>query len=309
MRLKAMFKTIWSRVFALVAVAWLVVVLIFAVKEYQKYFNHYNYIDQVAGNNYSPYRGIHKLCMAKASTEKYAKWLHLWWVHTALHKDYKDNEKKGMWFHEQISELDFLLGNKSEKQFEIDHLQIGKDTHQYRVKMDLPYGNSVWLFDHRSQIDLKNLYYNMSDSYECIADHGELIWVKYRGINEVRRVNIYGETIERMSPFVFLFIIPLFLIYVSQIWISKGFSSNRRLPDKFNTEEGTVSILDDDAPKSEGSSNTNTDKGRANEAKQDGDHTQGAVADELLKWAKLKEGGHISEEEFQVARDKLLKKH
>ena len=34
-----------------------------------------------------------------------------------------------------------------------------------------------------------------------------------------------------------------------------------------------------------------------------------SVADELLKWAKLKEDGHISEEEFQEARDKILKKH
>lgn len=36
---------------------------------------------------------------------------------------------------------------------------------------------------------------------------------------------------------------------------------------------------------------------------------QYSVADELLKWAKLKEDGHISEEEFQEAREKLLKKH
>jgi len=33
-----------------------------------------------------------------------------------------------------------------------------------------------------------------------------------------------------------------------------------------------------------------------------------SVADELLKWAKLKEDGHISEEEFNEARAKLLKK-
>ena len=36
---------------------------------------------------------------------------------------------------------------------------------------------------------------------------------------------------------------------------------------------------------------------------------QYSVADELLKWANLKEDGHISEEEFQEARGKLLKKH
>jgi hypothetical protein len=36
---------------------------------------------------------------------------------------------------------------------------------------------------------------------------------------------------------------------------------------------------------------------------------QYSVADELIKWAKLKDDGHISEEEFQEARDKLLKKH
>ena len=34
---------------------------------------------------------------------------------------------------------------------------------------------------------------------------------------------------------------------------------------------------------------------------------QYSVADELIKWAKLKEDGHISEEEFSQARDKLLK--
>jgi hypothetical protein len=35
---------------------------------------------------------------------------------------------------------------------------------------------------------------------------------------------------------------------------------------------------------------------------------QYSVADELLKWAKLKEDGHISEIEFKEARDKLLKR-
>lgn len=35
---------------------------------------------------------------------------------------------------------------------------------------------------------------------------------------------------------------------------------------------------------------------------------QYSVADELLKWAKLKEDGHISEAEFNEARAKLLKK-
>jgi hypothetical protein len=33
-----------------------------------------------------------------------------------------------------------------------------------------------------------------------------------------------------------------------------------------------------------------------------------SVADELIKWAKLKEDGYISEEEFQHARDKLLQR-
>lgn len=33
-----------------------------------------------------------------------------------------------------------------------------------------------------------------------------------------------------------------------------------------------------------------------------------SVADELLKWAKLKEDGHISEQEFNEARAKLLQK-
>lgn len=35
---------------------------------------------------------------------------------------------------------------------------------------------------------------------------------------------------------------------------------------------------------------------------------QYSVADELIKWAKLKEDGHISEEEFNEARKKLLKR-
>jgi hypothetical protein len=35
---------------------------------------------------------------------------------------------------------------------------------------------------------------------------------------------------------------------------------------------------------------------------------QYSVADELIKWAKLKEEGHISEEEFNEARAKLLKR-
>ncbi|MDO6427133.1 SHOCT domain-containing protein [Thalassotalea sp. 1_MG-2023] len=36
---------------------------------------------------------------------------------------------------------------------------------------------------------------------------------------------------------------------------------------------------------------------------------QYSVADELTKWAKLKEDGHISEEEFSEARTKLLKRN
>lgn len=36
---------------------------------------------------------------------------------------------------------------------------------------------------------------------------------------------------------------------------------------------------------------------------------QFSVADELLKWAKLKEDGHITDEEFKQAREKLLKKN
>lgn len=35
---------------------------------------------------------------------------------------------------------------------------------------------------------------------------------------------------------------------------------------------------------------------------------QYSVADELIKWAKLKEGGHISEDEFREARAKILKR-
>ncbi|WP_341303203.1 hypothetical protein [Pseudomonas sp. TMP25] len=34
-----------------------------------------------------------------------------------------------------------------------------------------------------------------------------------------------------------------------------------------------------------------------------------SVADELLKWAKLKEDGLISEKEFQIARDKIMSDH
>jgi hypothetical protein len=33
---------------------------------------------------------------------------------------------------------------------------------------------------------------------------------------------------------------------------------------------------------------------------------QYSVADELMKWVKLKEDGHITEAEFNEARDKLL---
>ena len=36
---------------------------------------------------------------------------------------------------------------------------------------------------------------------------------------------------------------------------------------------------------------------------------QYSVADELLKWTKLKDGGHISEDEFNEAREKILKRN
>ncbi len=36
---------------------------------------------------------------------------------------------------------------------------------------------------------------------------------------------------------------------------------------------------------------------------------QYSVADELLKWAKLKEDGHITDDEFNDARKKLLERN
>ena len=310
MELKARFKTIWSRVFALVAITWLIVVLVFAVKEYQKSFNHYNAIPQAVSKYYNPYYGFHKICLARSSADEYANWL---WAAFAFYNQHKDKEgytENSTWYAGQIAKLDGLLGIKATEKFNIDISEIAENPIKYKDDRSLPGFETVWLKNIIGKLDLKEIYYHGDDS-DCDAVAGRWDWVRYTGKNEARPLissHIAYEIMERISPFLFLFIIPLLFIYISQIWISKGFSSSEKPQDKLNAE-ATGSNLKDNAPKLKGSSTDNTKKGRVGDAGLDVEGARGSAADELLKWAKLKEDGHISEEEFQEARDKLLKKH
>lgn len=89
-------------------------------------------------------------------------------------------------------------------------------------------------------------------------------------------------------------LIPLFYIAVMQMFFLNPMRANRDwFADKFSAARGKLTI-----------SNT----GEIDIIK--GERLRSfSVADELLKWAKLKEDGHITEQEFSEARRKLLERN
>ncbi|KHA60560.1 hypothetical protein NL53_10875 [Vibrio variabilis] len=92
-----------------------------------------------------------------------------------------------------------------------------------------------------------------------------------------------GITISYLILVNFLFYKPL---YRHRDWVvANGIFSNRAKSGKDSKIQSDVDIIKGEKLK------------------------QYSVADELTKWAKLKEDGHISEEEFNEARTKLLKRN
>ena len=295
-----MFKTIWSRVFALVAVIWLVVVLILAVQEYERKFKKYSPLPA-----YSPYSnvrvGFYKLCMASSSAEKYADWLYWGYFVTSLPRPYLDEkedekeieywEKRHIWMGEETLNFVEDLRIEAKKRFNLNLEAIKEDHYKYANERDFPLLGTLWWLEYKSmeRYPLRNIitatdemfYNDINDNY-CTGDNRKWMWVIYRYPSYVWPVNIIEERIKIIGTFLFLFIIPLLFIYASYVWISKGFSRNRMLPDKIDTAT-TVSTLEDDAPRSEGS-----------------------VADELLKWNELLAKGAITQEEYDKAKRDLL---
>jgi len=178
-------------------------------------------------------------------------------------------------------ELDDDLRIEAEKRFNINLGAIKEDPYKYQRESHLPMFGTLWLLK-LVRGELEEMFYHDIDNYDCTGDNRKWMWVKYRYPSTVWPVNIIVERIEFIGTFLFLFIIPLLFIYASYVWISKGFSRNRMLPDKIDTAT-TVSTLEDDAPRSEGS-----------------------VADELLKWNELLAKGAITQEEYDKAKRDLL---
>lgn len=111
----------------------------------------------------------------------------------------------------------------------------------------------------------------------------------YDGSYWFKRQEFISSTIGSAIAFTYLVLIKvLFLVPLQSHseWVEKNgiFSSK---PKSLNTENNTskVDIVKGDMLK------------------------QYSVADELLKWVKLKDGGHISEKEFNEAREKLLRRN
>lgn len=105
---------------------------------------------------------------------------------------------------------------------------------------------------------------------------------------------IYSNSLEETAVIAALSLIPLLYIAVMQMLFLNPMRSNR---DRI---EGKVSEIRGGSTLSSG--------GEIDIIK--GERLRSfSVADELLKWAKLKVDGHITEEEFAEARRKLLERN
>lgn len=100
--------------------------------------------------------------------------------------------------------------------------------------------------------------------------------------------DIFTSLILSVVPFIYLMLINNLFINPLRLhieWIvANGIFASKPKENKKQSEKYDVDIINSEKLKSY------------------------SVADELLKWAKLKEDGHISEQEFNDARKKLLKR-
>jgi hypothetical protein len=110
-----------------------------------------------------------------------------------------------------------------------------------------------------------------------------------------------GYSYERIgdSFYFWLLLIPIPILYL--VFISKLFFNPLSRHKKWVEVNGIFSTKLKSGKDLNNQSEVNIIKGEKLK--------QYSVADELIKWAKLKEGGHISDEEFNEARVKLLKRN
>ena len=100
-----------------------------------------------------------------------------------------------------------------------------------------------------------------------------------------------------LAPLLILMSIPILYL----VFLSKLFFNPLSRHKKWVEVNGIFSTKPKSGKDSNNQSEVNIIKGEKLK--------QYSVADELIKWAKLKEGGHISDEEFNEARVKLLKRN
>ena len=100
-----------------------------------------------------------------------------------------------------------------------------------------------------------------------------------------------------LAPLLILMLIPILYL----VFLSKLFFNPLSQHKKWVEVNGIFSTKPKSGKDSNNQSEVNIIKGEKLK--------QYSVADELTKWAKLKEGGHISDEEFNEARVKLLKRN
>ena len=100
-----------------------------------------------------------------------------------------------------------------------------------------------------------------------------------------------------LAPLLILMLIPILYL----VFLSKLFFNPLSRHKKWVEVNGIFSTKPKSGKDSNNQSEVNIIKGEKLK--------QYSVADELIKWAKLKEGGHISDEEFNEARVKLLKRN
>ena len=227
-KIEMMFKTIWSRVFALVAVIWLVVVLILAVEEYERTFHRGGYLENPEIMN--PQVGFHKLCMAPSSAEKYADWLYWGYFVTRSPRPYLDEdekedekeikywEKRHIWMGQETLNFVEDLRIEAKKRFNLNLEAIKEDPFKYANERDFPLLGTFWWLEYKSmeRYPLRNIitatdemfYYDIGN-YDCTGDNRKRMWVKYRYPSTVWPVNIIVERIEFIGTFFLVLTIGL----------------------------------------------------------------------------------------------------
>ncbi len=299
------FKTKWSRFFAILAVFWLLVICFFAFLEYREHFKVWG------GDPMGMRRGVYKTCEIYSSPDKYVNWVYWGAYYSTETKD----ENRSKRFYQKIAYLrnyglsDAELYNK----YNVNIGELSSNPKAYRDRLSLPRTDVVWNFNVMANIlKLDDNEFSYSESvYDaaCTGSNEEVTWSRSLGMNGhhyFAKIGWFTEFIEEIfSVFAALYFGPLIVILAAFTWVFRGSSGKIKHSDQ-KAAENSATPYKDEARQLVGELGSTDNKGETIVSTQ-GSHN--SVADELLKWAKLKEDGHISEEEFKEARDKLLKKH